>query len=35
MHSTELQLLRTVHDFTSSLNDKVRTDIMLLDTTSV
>ena len=25
-HSTELQLLRTVHDFTSSLNEKVRTD---------
>ena len=30
-HSTELQLLRTVHDFTSSLNEKVRTDAVLLD----
>ena len=30
-HSTELQLLRTVHDFTSSLNEKVQTDAVLLD----
>ena len=30
-HSTKLQLLRTVHDFTSSLNEKFRTDAVLLD----
>ena len=30
-HSTELQLLRTVYDFTSNLNNKVRTDAVLLD----
>ena len=30
-HSTELQLLHTVHDFTSSLNEKVQIDTVLLD----
>ena len=30
-HSTELQLLRTVHNFSLNLNDKVRTDVILLD----
>ena len=30
-HSTELQLLRTVHDFALSLNEKVQTDAVLLD----
>ena len=30
-YSTELQLLCIVHDFTSSLNEKVRTDAVLLD----
>ena len=34
-HSTELQLLRTVHDFTSSLNEKVQTDAVLLDLSKV
>ena len=28
--STELQLLLTVHDFTSSLNEKVQTEAVLL-----
>ena len=31
-HSTELQLLHMVHNFTSSINKKIRTDAVLLET---
>ena len=32
-HSTELQLLHTVHDFVSNLNTRIQTDAILLDLT--